>query len=139
VTVVVRPDAVVSIDLDNADVCIGGVATLTATKTGGSSLAKYQWENSSSQGGPWLPIPGATNASYSAPTTDVSVIYYRVKIDDPGSDCADPASNIVSVTVHDDAEVTVSVNNASICVGGLATLTASMTGGSAQVSLQWEQ
>jgi hypothetical protein len=68
----------------------------------------------------------------------VGTIYYRIRVIDALSDCADPNSNVVSVLVRPDATVTASINNAEICVGGSATLSATLTGGSALASLQWQ-
>jgi uncharacterized protein (UPF0179 family) len=138
VTVIVQPDAVIDASVDNAEVCLDGLAVLTAALTGGSTSAVLIWQNSSNAGGPFVDIPGATGASYSAPTDQIGVIYYRVRVDDPGSDCADPNSNAVSVTVREDATILAQVDNAEVCVGGLATLTATLSNGSTGATLQWQ-
>src|SRR5690606_29241033 len=79
VTVVVRPDAQISATVDNAEVCIGGSATLTAVLSGGSSSATLQWESSETSGGTFTPISGETNTTYHAPTTTAGTTFYRVR------------------------------------------------------------
>jgi hypothetical protein len=138
VSVLVNPDAVITVSLDNTEVCVGGSATITAVLTGGSSLATMQWQNSSSAGGPFVNIPGATNLTYSAPTTLVGTTYYRAEVSDPNSDCAEPISDVVSVTVYADAVIDVTASNSEVCVGGDATLMATVVGGSGNASLQWQ-
>jgi hypothetical protein len=137
VSVLVVEDATVSVSVNNAEVCIGGDATLTADVTGGSSAFTYQWE-SSSDNISFVPIAGATDGTYSAPTTVAGETWYHVVITDPNSDCSDPVSNSVSVLVVEDATVDVSVNNAEVCIDGDATLTADVTGGSSAFTYQWE-
>jgi len=61
---------------------------------------------------------------YNAPTTTTGTYYFRARVTDPLSDCPDPISNVVSVIVFSDAQISASVNNAEVCVGGSVTLTA---------------
>jgi hypothetical protein len=98
--VIIRPDALISASVNNAEVCIDGSAILNANLTGGSSFATLQWQNSGNPAGPFTDISGATAVMYSAPTDQAGIIYYRVHVIDPSSDCSDPNSNVVSVTVR---------------------------------------
>src|SRR5690606_27698912 len=66
------------------------------------------------------------------------VKYYQLEVTDPNSDCSDPISEPVSVTVYPDATLSIAVDNQEVCVNGSATLTATLMGGSSQVSLQWQ-
>jgi zinc transporter ZupT len=132
--VTVVEDATVDVSVNNAEVCIDGDATLTANVSGGSSVFTYQWE-SSMDNASWSPVIGATNMTYNAPTNAVGVRYYRVQITDTNSDCSDPLSSSVSVTVVADALVNIGVDNAEVCIGGAALLTASVSGGSS--GLTW--
>jgi hypothetical protein len=68
VTVIVRPDATITAVVNNAEVCIGGAAQLTATLTGGSGSATLQWQSASNALGPWTNIAGATQTIFNAPT-----------------------------------------------------------------------
>jgi putative AlgH/UPF0301 family transcriptional regulator len=137
VSVLVVEDATVDVSVDNAEVCIGGSAILSAAVSGGSSVFTYQWQDSIS-GGSWTVIGGATNMTYSAPTAVSGLTWYRVVITDTNSDCSDPASTAVLVAVVEDATVDVSVDNAEVCIDGDATLSAAVSGGSSVFTYQWE-
>lgn len=138
VTVVIRPDATVSVTPVSTEVCIGGTALLTATITGGSTSLTQQWQSSADGSTGWANIAGATGTTYSAPTSVTGTTYYRIVIIDPASDCSDPISNVVSVLVQPDAIVSIAPLTNSLCVGGSVTLTATVTGGSSAYTLQWQ-
>jgi hypothetical protein len=137
-TVVVNPDPTISATVNNAEVCIDGDATLTAVLTGGSTQAHVQWQSGTSPAGPWTNISGQTSATYASPTGVSGVFYYRASVVDPVSGCATPSTGATTVIVTPDATVSTVVNNPNICIGGTATLTATVTGGSSQRTLQWQ-
>src|SRR5690606_27878161 len=97
-----------------------------------------QWQNSSNQSGPFAEISGETMATYQAPTSSAGTTYYRAVVVDLLNGCTQPMSNVASVIVRPDATINVEVNNAEVCIGGDATLTATLTGGSTQATLQWQ-
>jgi hypothetical protein len=66
------------------------------------------------------------NASTLAPDT----MFYRVRVIDNVNGCDDPVSNEIQVIIRADAQITAAINNAEVCVGGVALLTATLTGGS---------
>ncbi|MDQ3015304.1 MAG: VWA domain-containing protein, partial [Bacteroidota bacterium] len=138
VNVIIQPDAIVNVTPLAAEVCLNGEALLTATVTGGSSQLTYQWQTSSSGQNAWTNIVGATGVSYSAPTGVVGVIDYRIVITDLLPDCSDPASAAVPVTVVPDASISVAPLLTEVCVGGNANLTATITGGSSALMIQWQ-
>jgi len=137
VSVVVTESAIVNVSVNNAEVCVGGSAVVTAGITGGSSGLIMQWQ-SSSNNSVWFNIPGANTNNYAAPTATAGTTWYRITLTDPNGSCADPTSNSVSVLVVPDPVVNVSIQSAEICVGGSSLLTATITGGSSQQSLQWQ-
>jgi hypothetical protein len=115
VSVIVQPDATVSVAPASSEICIGGSALLTATVVGGSSaltingnLILVYWSN----------ISGETGTTYTALGTVVGTTTYRVVITDPNSDCSDPVSNAVTVVVRADATVSVAPLTTEVCVGG---------------------
>ncbi len=138
VTVIVQPSAAVSIVLNNAEVCIGGDATLNATITGGSSTLTYIWQSSPNGSTGWANISGATTLTYIAPTSTAGTVWYRLQVFDTQSSCADPASAPLSVLVRPDPTASVAAQFTEICVGGSSLLTATITGGSSQQTLQWQ-
>ena len=98
-------------------ICVGGTATLTATTTGGT-VTTYAWTDGVSYTSTLQnPITTPTvNTTYSVTVTDGSL----------KSGCVSTTSTVVTVN----AQPTVAAGNSSyICVGGTATLTATITGG----------
>ncbi|MDX1410229.1 MAG: hypothetical protein R3330_18895, partial [Saprospiraceae bacterium] len=136
-SVTVYDDAQVSINVDNPVVCVDGQALLTATLVGGSPSATYQWQQSVDSAS-WFDIALATSNTFNAPTTSAGVTYYRVVISDTLEGCSDPVSAGIRVTVLDDASVTINLNNAEVCIGGDATIMATVTNGSTAIGYQWQ-
>src|SRR5690606_34220534 len=94
ITVIVSPDATVSVDPGNAEVCIGGLLTLTATVTGGSPALTRQWQTGLNAGGPWANLTGENGLTYTVPTNTIGTFHYRLQLTDPNSDCDAPFSNV---------------------------------------------
>lgn len=63
--------------LSNAYLCVGSTQSLAVVVQGAAFT--YQWQ-SSTNGTSWTNISGATNASYTVPTTSLGTTYYRVMI-----------------------------------------------------------
>jgi len=100
-----------TVSVNSATVCAGGSATLTATTS------------ASSPGYLWSP-GGATTSSITV--SPASTTTYTVTVTDGTTGCANSGSG--TVTVH--ALPTVSVNSATVCAGGSATLTATTSASS---------
>jgi hypothetical protein len=58
--------------------CLGQNINLTMNGASLGSGMTYQWQSSTTSGGPWTAITGATNSSYS--TTQTSATYYRCEV-----------------------------------------------------------
>jgi hypothetical protein len=135
---VVYPNPTVNVTATSAEVCIGGILILTANVLNGSGTFTYQWESSANGVSGWTSIAGATDDTYDVPTTSDTILFYRVAVTDGTSNCTDPVSAAVQVSVLNDPEVTIEVDDASICEGGTATYTATVTGGIGAASYQWQ-
>ncbi|SDF17416.1 Ig-like domain-containing protein [Chitinophaga filiformis] len=102
----------------NVTICSGNTATLTATA---SSVARLEWYDA--------PVGGQKvfeGASFVTPVLTATKTYYVQSVR-TSNDCANP--NRVSVTVSVvPGLVAPTVNNAAICAGQQATLTATVTG-----------
>ncbi|MEN0003527.1 MAG: LamG-like jellyroll fold domain-containing protein, partial [Bacteroidota bacterium] len=120
-TVTVNPVPTVDAG-NNRTICVGGSTTLTATPSGGTGPFTYTWMPGNLSG-------ASVNVS---PTTTTT---YTVTIEDANG-CTN--TDQVTVTVVADPTVDVNVDNAEICVGGSATLTATVSGGTGNVSFQWQ-
>jgi len=101
VTVIALP----TVNVNSATICAGGSATLKATNNANGPI--YLWSPG-----------GATTQSITV--SPASTTTYTVTVTDGTTGCANTGSG--TVTVH--ALPTVSVNSATICAGGSATLTA---------------
>src|SRR5690606_9617189 len=118
ITVVVRDQATIAASIDNDEICVGGVAILSAVLSNGSSAEKLQWQISTGTGGTWTDIPNATNAARQAPAGGAGTFSFPVVVTDPTSGCDDPTSNIVTLETLQGAQVEASVDNAEVCIGG---------------------
>src|ERR1051326_6974439 len=105
-----------SATVNNAEVCSGNSAVLTASQTGGSSPFTYAWST------------GATTSTISTGTAGT----YTVTITDANS-CVGSGSGTLTVNPNP----TVSVNNAEACSGNSATLTATPAGGTGSKTFSW--
>ena len=111
-TIIVRPAPSIVATSSASSVCLNGNVTLSASPDLSSSGFTYAWT-------------GAAVASPSAVSTSATVTAdpstYTVTVTQPGTGCT--ASSSVTVTLKAGAAIT--VNNATICSGDRAVLTAS--------------
>ena len=124
VTIVVNPNPTVSVVVDgNATICDGGSVTLNANVYPVLPTTTYQWFVDNT------PIAGATSASYTVDSASAreSAYQYHVVVSQM-SGCS-VVSDVVPVSVVSDPVVNVTVDNASVCLGGSATFTATVEGG----------
>ena len=136
--VTIAPDATIAVSPDSTEICIGGSTNLNAAFTPGSSAASYQWQHSLDSLSGWANL-GAPNTSLLTVTPGtIGLHFYRVVVTDPLTDCSQPISKAIFVRVRPDAEITVSPALTEVCENGNADLTATVTGGSSLVSIQWE-
>ena len=63
---------------------------------------------------------------------------YRVNITQTGNGCDATSSATIQLTVVPPPSVSASVNNSAVCIGGTATLSSSITGGTGTVTYQWQ-
>ncbi|MBF6642157.1 gliding motility-associated C-terminal domain-containing protein [Flavobacterium sp. J49] len=125
----------------SSSVCLGGVPTVLTVVLNSSAITPtYQWysNTTSSTSGGTL-IPGATNATYSPPSSAVGTLYYYCVITLSSGGCSSLTSQLATVTINPlPTIVTQPQPTQSICVGGVITsLTASYTGGIGTAAYQW--
>ncbi|MBK8391884.1 MAG: hypothetical protein IPL23_22520 [Saprospiraceae bacterium] len=130
-------DPQISADGVNASICVGGTATFTTTVSGGIAPT-FAWQYNN--GGTWANVSNGlpAGATYSnqatkdltvAGTTANGTFQYRLIMTSTASDCAPDTSAISNLTVALDPQISADGVNASICVGGSATFTTTVTGG----------
>ncbi|MEN9303538.1 MAG: hypothetical protein RL264_1967, partial [Bacteroidota bacterium] len=116
-----------NVSAQNSTVCQNGTATtLTVASATSSNALTYQWySNTSNDLCGATAISGATNATYSPPTTSPDTTYYFAKI---SSNCATVTySSIATVIVNPNPTPTIT-GNAPLCSGSSITLTANPSG-----------
>jgi hypothetical protein len=134
-TVTVEPDPAITAQPQDDAICEGGTSTLSVTATGAPSL-DYQWQISSSLGGPYTDIGGATDASYTTAALSVTT-YYRVNVTGSASGCDGVTSVEATVTVEPDPAITAEPQDDAICEGGTSTLSVTATG-APSLDYQWQ-
>jgi hypothetical protein len=134
VTVTVNTPPSVSTTVDNASVCLGGTATLSATNDASYS---YQWQQSSDNTN-FVNISGANASTYATLGNSMGTTYYRVRVTQTGNVCPVVSSNSASVTVVADPIVSLSIPPSVVCVGANITLTATPTVSIGTCAIQWQ-
>jgi uncharacterized protein (TIGR02145 family) len=135
VTVIPTPVVAVSVE-GGTTLCVGGSTTLHANVIPPNANYSYQWYKDN------VPILGATTADYIAIEVARENIYnYSVVVS------SNPGCNVTAyapaITFVADPVVEATISNNISCAGGTATLTATVTGGVADVnglngySFQW--
>ena len=86
--VTVYNDATISIALNESEVCVGAFVNLTATISDGSDELSYYWQSSPDGTTDWTDV-GPANTDYVVPTGTPGTYYYRARISDLSSGCAE--------------------------------------------------
>src|SRR5687768_6548756 len=132
--IIVVGDPTVTVTVDDASICTGGVANLTAVVTGGAGTNNYQWQYNNA--GTWTNV-GTNQNTYQTPVHPVGTHEYRVIVTQ-NNGCVNSSTGTASITVVADPTITVTANDASICNGGTALLTGTVSGGNGTSHYQWQ-
>ncbi|HQQ20291.1 MAG TPA: hypothetical protein PK471_00100, partial [Bacteroidales bacterium] len=123
--VYVNTPPVVEVTATETEVCVGGEVTLTAhLEDYNAPDLVYRWYAND------VEIYGATEATYT--TVMDATTLFRVEVDQITSGCND--FDTITITVQDDPFISLTIDESIICEGGEVVLTASVTGGVAEVS-----
>lgn len=134
VTVEDSPDITIS---GETTICTDGTATLTAVTRGGAGICIIQWEQSTDGGTTWALIEGEESASL--PVEPAVTTSYRATYSCTGSNCLEATSNVVTVTVVPDPQISISGGDTEVCPGNSVTLTAAPSDGAGTCTIQWQQ
>ena len=127
VTVTIYDVPVASITAVDTAFCIGNTTTLNATVSGGEDCS-IVWQVFS--GGTWQTIQTGSTQYVLPANLQVGVYQYRLVYGDCASDvCPDAVSNTIDIEVLPLGDIVIAASLPSICEGGDATFTASITGG----------
>ena len=113
-------------------------ATFSVTVAGSASA--HQWQRSTDGGTTWADIAGATAASYSTGSTDVSMnaSQYRVVVSNSAGSVTSAAVVLTVVAAPAAAAITIQPLDQSVTAGRAAAFTAAATG-TPTPSLQWQR
>jgi hypothetical protein len=139
-TAIISPDLSITVQPTDLNECVGGTAQINVVVTGGSGAITYQWQSSPNGTGGWANAtgPGATTTTYTPSSTVAGTTYYRVVINAANSGCGQIESNVVIVEIDPDATVNVTPLLSEACIVGTVALTATVTGGSNSLIVQWQ-
>ncbi|WP_044103699.1 Ig-like domain-containing protein, partial [Neolewinella persica] len=128
VMVTVVPDPEVTIVADGSDICEDGVVSITATPSDGLDCDQVRFQGRLAGTTNWGPA-GSGTFTQVGPGLAPGVYEYRAIYECDGEGCDDAASDIITVTIFPDPEVTIVLSDDILCIGETATITATPTGG----------
>ena len=132
------PNLQITDPITTSTYCIGGTEALSVSASGGDGTGySYQWYQSSSSGGPWSAINGATNATYNTPTSlSPGDYYYYAEV----TNCTTVASSEAHITIVDNPVVTIDPVGDDYCSPSTHSMSVAATGdaGAGTLSYQWQ-
>ncbi|MEM1326336.1 MAG: PKD domain-containing protein, partial [Bacteroidota bacterium] len=128
VTVTVVPDPEVTIVASGDEVCVGGSVVLTATVTGGSDCREIIWQFRTGTSGTFNQV-GTGDSFVTDNTLQAGTYQYRARYICDATGCNNDNSNVVTLTVFPDPQVTIAIDADEVCDGEQSTLTATVSGG----------
>ncbi|MBP6978527.1 MAG: InlB B-repeat-containing protein, partial [Lentimicrobiaceae bacterium] len=135
VTITVYEELLSTIAADQV-ICYNTVPELlTSITTGGNGEYLYQWQYST-DGVEYQVIEGAHASTYQ-PSALIQTTYYRLLVDDT-YDCGPITTNIVTITVLENLEVTIAEDQEICNATQPEPLTSVVTGGDEEYTYQWQ-
>ncbi len=131
VSVTVSPDPAISAQPSSTAIDAGQTATLTSTVTGGTAPFSWQWYD----GGGAIAGASGTGAIATYSTTVADTGIYVVFTDSVSMTAT--STPMVSVVVNPDPAISAQPSSTAIDAGQTATLTSTVTGGTAPFSWRW--
>jgi hypothetical protein len=140
-TAIISPDLTMTTQPTDVSECIGGTNTMTVAVSGGSGSITYQWQQSPNGTDSWTNATGAgaTTTTYTPSSAAAGTTYYRVLINASNSGCDQVVSNTATAIISPDLIVTTQPTSIIECIGGAATMTVVISGGSGAITYQWQQ
>jgi len=134
--VVTQPS--VTISGNDITVCTDASLSYTATGSNGAGSGSYKWQ-SSTDNNSWNDIDGETSTSYTIPTQNTGVTYYRTAYTTANSGCGWAYSDSREVNVVSQPNLTSPLlTNSTICEGGSTVISSTLSDGTGNPSYQWE-
>ncbi len=138
--ITVNPAPEITQQPQSSVVCQNG-APITLSVATSDASAQYQWfSNTTNSNTGGTAIVGATNADYIPPTDTIGEVFYYCEITFATGGCSNISSQVASVTVTPNANITTQpTTTQSLCVGSTidTPLSIAFTDGTGTVSYQW--
>jgi len=117
-----------------SSVCRNTPVTMTSTLSDGTGSIAYLWQSSPDGSTGWTDIAGATNSTFSPPTSTSGIYYYQLHVNASGAGCNDAYSTPLTITISPipTASAGGSKNICSNSSYTLLSVEASSSGGSVQ-------
>lgn len=112
----------------SSSVCVGTPVVLTLNNFPLATGITFQWKESTTPGGTYTNIPGATNSTYAFNAAATRYYVCTVTCTNPGGGAATTAEVVVNVGNPQHSSITATPNN-NICTPGTSVITATATGG----------
>jgi hypothetical protein len=137
---VINPDLQVINQPNDVSECVGGTNTMIVSISGGSGTISYQWQSSLDGFTGWGDVTGngANTATYTPSSAIAGTTFYRVLINAVDNGCDQAISNNAIATIIPDLVVTTHPSNVNECIGGNNTMTVIVSGGSGDITYQWQ-
>ena len=139
ITIIVQPalTPLATIAVDQNPVCVGDVATFTATATDAGTSPSYQWQVNGTD------VAGEVNATFTSAGLSNGDIVRVVVTVDPAETCTTTTttiSNEITLNIVTDltASVTISPDQDPVCIGDAVTFTAAAVNAGANPTYQWQ-
>jgi gliding motility-associated-like protein len=127
---------------NDTTICSGGdpSAFVNTTAATASGVLTYQWQSSTSAGGPFTNIGGATGATYNPPAGLTVTTYYRVIVTSTLNGVACTATSNTRIVTVNNVSAGVLATSQTICSGGdpNAFTVTTAASGSGSLSYQWQ-
>ncbi len=127
---------------NDTTICSGGdpSAFVNTTAATASGTLTYQWQSSTTAGGPFTNIAGATSATYNPPAGISVTTYYRVIVTSTLNGVACTATSNTRIVTVNNVSAGVLATSQTICSGGdpNAFTVTTAASGSGSLSYQWQ-
>ena len=139
-TAIISPDLLITTQPTNVTECVGGTSTMTVVVTGGSGTITYQWQASSDGINGWANASGtgSATATFTPPSLVAGTTYYRVLINASNNGCEQAVSNVAVAVISPNLVITSQPADIAECIGGVMTMSVSVTGGTGTIFYQWQ-
>jgi len=138
-TIVVFADPSVTLEADDLEICVGETVSFDVSTEGGVGTCELVNERRVGTSGPWEAFGSVENFEQQSIFQTPGTYQFRSIYNCDGSECDETISNIVTIEVSPDPEVSIEADELEICLGESVSLTARVDGGTGNCAIQWQR